>query len=66
MLYVLLADGTIEELPQAETAELHDEEACLICYDDQGQEVARYAKLSVSMFSRKPFPTYINRDQSRK
>lgn len=66
MLYVLLADGTIEQLPQAETAELHDEDACLICYNEQGREVARYPKLSVTMFSRKPFPTHPNRDQSRK
>lgn len=57
MLYLVRADGSIEELSTATHAVLDEEQGILICYDEDEHEVARYPKLSVIMFSSKPFPT---------
>ena len=48
MLRLLRADGSIEEVEQAETAELEGEE--LICRNEQGRPVARYDKHEITIY----------------
>ena len=54
MLYLLKSDGTIQRLSTAISAEIDDASDCLICRDEQHQEVARFPRLDVTMFSTKP------------
>jgi hypothetical protein len=54
MLYLLKADGTIQRLSTAISAEMDDASDCLVCRDEQNQEVARFPRLDVTMFSTKP------------
>ena len=48
MLRLLRADGSIEEVEQAETAELEGKE--LICRDGRGKPVARYDKREITIY----------------
>lgn len=56
MLYLLRKDGSIEKQPLACRAAIDAAGKSLVCYDEQGREVARYARDSVSLFSDKPLP----------
>ena len=47
MLRLLRADGSIEEVEPAETAELEGEE--LVCRDARGQAVARYDAQEITL-----------------
>ena len=65
MLYLLHSDGTIEQQPLAIRAVLDETRGSLICLDERGAEVARYDKLSVTMYSTRPFPVARTRGQER-
>jgi hypothetical protein len=49
MLYVVLIDGTLEELPDA--TQTVAEDGTLACLDAQGNMVKRYERNVVGMFS---------------
>lgn len=49
MLYVLLDDGTVEELPAAVTTNAVD--GTLACIDSDGNVVKRYERFAVLAFS---------------
>lgn len=56
MLYLFLADGRIEEIPEASCAHISELDESLVCYDEYGEVVARYPRLTVTVLSKKPFP----------
>ena len=50
MLYIVLADGTVDELPEA-TGTVHRDDT-LACLDSNGRQVKSYERKDVVMFSR--------------
>jgi hypothetical protein len=48
MLYIVLADGTVDEIPDATGIASND--GTLICSDLQGHEIRRYERDQVLMF----------------
>ena len=48
MLYIVFADGRVEELPEAKQTIAQD--GVLLCHDPKGQEVRVYDRLAVLMF----------------
>jgi hypothetical protein len=56
MLYLHLADGTVEELAEAASAAIDKVTEELICLDGVGAEIRRYPRLTITSFSKTPFP----------
>jgi len=57
MLHLLLADGSTRLVPEAITARLDENNIELICVNENGREVARFARESVTIFSDRAFPS---------
>jgi hypothetical protein len=54
MLYLLQADGIISTLEAGEEASRED--GFLVCRDAHGNEIVRYPHLTITVFSKVPFP----------
>jgi hypothetical protein len=52
MLYLFLTDRSVLELPNAFVAKVEGDE--LVCFSEQGREIARYDKVKVVAYGTSP------------
>jgi hypothetical protein len=52
MLYLFLTDGSVLELPNASIAKVQGGD--LVCFNEQGREIARYDKLKIRAYGTSP------------
>jgi hypothetical protein len=52
MLYLFLSDESVLELPNTSIAKVEGDD--LVCFNEQGREIARYDKLKVQAYGKSP------------
>ena len=60
MLYVIHADGREEAVSDAVNARIEETTGELICLNEKGEEVCRYAHLAIILYSQKPPTTWLS------